>query len=222
MRITLIMDIWMSTWLWDIEIIIKWFKWLKDKFFPKINRQNESLQQDIVKYFKEFYLELTLTDKKEQNNNWKEILWNTYDELKRMDALITKDFEKKEFSRDQFEKAFKNYMKEWEYGKLFNNAYIKMNSYWSTIKECIENYWNNDWKKLMKERKIFDEFLDENLKKIKEWYIDFILSWLFPKRLDSNSRKDIINKSVDKLDFEKYIPIIKKFLDKIDNRILVK
>jgi hypothetical protein len=40
--------------------------------------------------------------------------------------------------------------------------------------------------------------------------------------LSSDTREKIINQNISLLDFEKYIPAIRKFLDKIDNRVLVK
>ena len=202
--------------VWDF-IALWWVIWqiisyLKKKFFSWTNWQNESLEQDILEYFKEFYKEIKELDKK-SNNKAKKKLWELSDKW---------DYSLENFDDKFMKKYFDKYMKKWDYRKVFNDFEIKMNSYWSAVKECIENYWKNDWKKLKKERKLFDSFLDKNVSELKRWYIDFLMFSLFNDMLSSDTREKIINQNISLLDFEKYIPAIRKFLDKIDNRVLVK
>ena len=198
----------LSLW-WVIKDIIIY---VKNKYFSWKNWQNESLEQDILEYFKEFYKEIKELDKK-SNNKAKKKLWELSDKW---------DYSLENFDDKFMKKYFDKYKKKWDYKKVFNDFEIKMNSYWSAVKECIENYWKNDWKKLKKERKLFDSFLDKNVSELKRWYIDFLMFSLFNDMLSSDTREKIINQNISLLDFEKYIPAIRKFLDKIDNRVLVK
>jgi len=212
MRIRRVMNFWvgdiLSLW-WVIKDIIIY---VKNKYFSWKNWQNESLEQDILEYFKEFYKEIKELDKK-SNNKAKKKLWELSDKW---------DYSLENFDDKFMKKYFDKYKKKWDYKKVFNDFEIKMNSYWSAVKECIENYWKNDWKKLKKERKLFDSFLDKNVSELKRWYIDFLMFSLFNDMLSSDTREKIINQNISLLDFEKYIPAIRKFLDKIDNRVLVK
>lgn len=198
----------LSLW-WVVKDIIIY---VKNKYFSWKNWQNESLEQDILEYFKEFYKEIKELDKK-SNNKAKKKLWELSDKW---------DYSLENFDDKFMKKYFDKYKKKWDYKKVFNDFEIKMNSYWSAVKECIENYWKNDWKKLKKERKLFDSFLDKNVSELKRWYIDFLMFSLFNDMLSSDTREKIINQNISLLDFEKYIPAIHKFLDKIDNRVLVK
>jgi len=198
----------LSLW-WVVKDIIIY---VKNKYFSWKNWQNESLEQDILEYFKEFYKEIKELDKK-SNNKAKKKLWELSDKW---------DYSLENFDDKFMKKYFDKYKKKWDYKKVFNDFEIKMNSYWSAVKECIENYWKNDWKKLKKERKLFDSFLDKNVSELKRWYIDFLMFSLFNDMLSSDTREKIINQNISLLDFEKYIPAIRKFLDKIDNRVLVK
>ena len=198
----------LSLW-WVVKDIIIY---VKNKYFSWKNWQNESLEQDILEYFKEFYKEIKELDKK-SNNKAKKKLWELSDKW---------DYSLENFDDKFMKKYFDKYKKKWDYKKVFNDFEIKMNSYWSAVKECIENYWKNDWKKLKKERKLFDSFLDKNVSELKRWYIDFLMFFLFNDMLSSDTREKIINQNISLLDFEKYIPAIRKFLDKIDNRVLVK
>ena len=212
MRIRGVMNFWvgdiLSLW-WVVKDIIIY---VKNKYFSWKNWQNESLEQDILEYFKEFYKEIKELDKK-SNNKAKKKLWELSDKW---------DYSLENFDDKFMKKYFDKYKKKWDYKKVFNDFEIKMNSYWSAVKECIENYWKNDWKKLKKERKLFDSFLDKNVSELKRWYIDFLMFSLFNDMLSSDTREKIINQNISLLDFEKYIPAIRKFLDKIDNRVLVK
>ena len=212
MRIMRVMNFWvgdiLSLW-WVVKDIIIY---IKNKYFSWKNWQNESLEQDILEYFKEFYKEIKELDKK-SNNKAKKKLWELSDKW---------DYSLENFDDKFMKKYFDKYKKKWDYKKVFNDFEIKMNSYWSAVKECIENYWKNDWKKLKKERKLFDSFLDKNVSELKRWYIDFLMFSLFNDMLSSDTREKIINQNISLLDFEKYIPAIRKFLDKIDNRVLVK
>ncbi len=198
----------LSLW-WVVKDIIIY---VKNKYFSWKNWQNESLEQDILEYFKEFYKEIKELDKK-SNNKAKKKLWELSDKW---------DYSLENFDDKFMKKYFDKYKKKWDYKKVFNDFEIKMNSYWSAVKECIENYWKIDWKKLKKERKLFDSFLDKNVSELKRWYIDFLMFSLFNDMLSSDTREKIINQNISLLDFEKYIPAIRKFLDKIDNRVLVK
>jgi len=212
MRNGRVMNFWvgdiLSLW-WVVKDIIIY---VKNKYFSWKNWQNESLEQDILEYFKEFYKEIKELDKK-SNNKAKKKLWELSDKW---------DYSLENFDDKFMKKYFDKYKKKWDYKKVFNDFEIKMNSYWSAVKECIENYWKNDWKKLKKERKLFDSFLDKNVSELKRWYIDFLMFSLFNDMLSSDTREKIINQNISLLDFEKYIPAIRKFLDKIDNRVLVK
>ena len=198
----------LSLW-WVVKDIIIY---VKNKYFSWKNWQNESLEQDILEYFKEFYKEIKELDKK-SNNKAKKKLWELSDKW---------EYSLENFDDKFMKKYFDKYKKKWDYKKVFNDFEIKMNSYWSAVKECIENYWKIDWKKLKKERKLFDSFLDKNVSELKRWYIDFLMFSLFNDMLSSDTREKIINQNISLLDFEKYIPAIRKFLDKIDNRVLVK
>ena len=169
MRIREIMDISISDIIMAWWIIWKIFSYFKKKFFSWKNWQNESLEQDILEYFKEFYKEIKELDKK-PNNKAKKKLWELSDKW---------DYSLENFDDKFMKKYFDKYKKKWDYKKVFNDFEIKMNSYWSAVKECIENYWKNDWKKLKKERKLFDSFLDKNVSELKRWYIDFLMFSLF-------------------------------------------
>ena len=75
------------------------------------------------------------------------------------------------------------------------------------------------WKKAKKERKLFDKYILDNLLELKKAYIDLMVTILHPE-FNQQQRRYIINEMVNKIDFEKYIPAIKKFLNNIDNRII--
>ena len=138
MRIRRVMNFWvgdiLSLW-WVVKDIIIY---VKNKYFSWKNWQNESLEQDILEYFKEFYKEIKELDKK-SNNKAKKKLWELSDKW---------DYSLENFDDKFMKKNFDKYKKKWDYKKVFNDFEIKMNSYWSAVKECIENYWKNDWKKI--------------------------------------------------------------------------
>ena len=213
----------MIVWIWDI-IAIGWiFKklisYVKNRFFRETNWQNESLQQDILEYFKEYYKEVKKLEKKPKNKEIKEVMRELDDKI---ENLSNENCCLDNFDEKYIRKILDKYKKKWEYGKVFYNFEIKFKSYWSCIVECVENYWDTDWKKMLKERKILNSFLEKNITKLEKWYIDFLMFFFFDDMLDSDTREKIINQNISLVDFKKYIPVTNKFFDKVENRILVK
>lgn len=213
----------MIVWIWDI-IAIWWifkklFSYIKNRFFNETNRQNKSLQQDILEYFKEYYKEVKKLEKKPKNKEIKEVMRELDDKI---ENLSNENYCLDNFDEKYIRKILDKYKKKWEYGKIFYNFEIKFKSYWSSIVECIENYWDNDWKKMLKERKMLNSFLEKNITKLEKWYIDFLMFFFFDDMLDSDTREKIINQNILLVDFKKYIPVTNKFFDKVENRILVK
>lgn len=213
----------MIVWIWDIITIWWIFKklisYIKNRFFGETNWQNESLQQDILEYFKEFYKEVKKMEKNPKNKEIKEVMRELDDKI---ENLSNENYCLDNFDEKYIRKILDKYKKKWEYGKIFYNFEIKFKSYWSSIVECIENYWDTDWKKMLKERKILNSFLNKNINKLKRWYIDFLMFFLFNDMLDTDVKEKIINQNISLIDFEKYIPVTNKFFDKVESRILVK
>jgi len=213
------MEIWISEIIAIGWIFKKLISYVKNRFFRETNWQNESLQQDILEYFKEYYKEVKKLEKKPKNKEIKEVMRELDDKI---ENLSNENCCLDNFDEKYIRKILDKYKKKWEYGKVFYNFEIKFKSYWSCIVECVENYWDTDWKKMLKERKILNSFLEKNITKLEKWYIDFLMFFFFDDMLDSDTREKIINQNISLVDFKKYIPVTNKFFDKVENRILVK
>lgn len=191
---------------------------VKDKFINKTDWQKESLKSDFIVIFNEFLEELKeIAPKWEPPKEVKILIWEQYKILQ--DADIEKDWlEYKEWNMLEF--WFENYLKDWDYRKVFWEAKIKLLSYFNAIKNCIKNYWDDKYyPSLRKERKLLNEFVEKNLKSLKEAFVDFMISIISPN-LSKNDRKYVIYEIVDKLNIEAYLPIFNKFFDKIDTRLI--
>lgn len=216
----------MNFWVGDIlslwwvvkEIII----YVKNKYFSWTNWQNESLKQDIFSYLKEFNDEIKSVDKNlKLDDKWKAILWPAYEMIENFDKLSIEDFDSDKLDKTYLNNSLNEYMKIWGYNNIFHDFEIKIKSYLSVVSECIENYWNNDWKKLRKERKNFDECLKKSLKSLERWYVDFMLFTLTENKRGPEIREILIDQCIDRVNFEKYVPAVQHLFDKIDNRVLV-
>ena len=184
-----------------------------------------SLYSDIFEYFKEFMQELQSVNGWIKSDEWKILL-----------GIEDKDLDNWELSVETLEKMMndsnspinfhlENYMKNWDFVDVINKWKIKLDAYGDSFKECIDDYIDNKWEnkrdKLKKERELFNEYLSDNLIELKKAYIDIII-WLLYPWINEQDKKYVMYEVIDRLDFEKYIPIIYKFLDKIDDRVLSK
>ncbi len=226
------MVVWFDFWLWDIGLVIKWFKRLKDKIFPWTNPQDESLKQDIDEIFTNNMAEFVKVSWKipELPDNSKEMLWNNYAELMKYQKVLEwEEVNRKEW-HDFMEKQLNKYIKKWYYWKMINGAMIKMKSYISCFRECRKEYGKNDWKKLKKERKLLEKYLKENRLELKRWFIDLMLSLVPEKAINEEikhkitreEKEVIIDKLMENFDIEKFVPIFNNIFNELEERVLVK
>ena len=203
----------------DLLFVLKivWY-FVYDIFFSWKKYQYKSLVEDIKDNYNDLKQELFPWIPETENEDVKTLLGETYDKVKLENPEIS-DIKTMVKTKNLFTTWLSEYMKKWDYARLLNWLKIKFNSYLSVLIECARDYWNWDEKKLKKERKLFDKYILDNLLELKKAYIDFMVTILHPE-FNQQQRRYIINEMVNKIDFEKYIPAIKKFLNNIDNRIL--
>ena len=203
----------------DLLFVLKiaWY-FVYDIFFSWKKYQYKSLVEDIKDNYNELKQELFSWSPETKNEDVKTLLGETYDKVKLMNPEIS-DIKTMVKTKNLFTAWLSEYMKKWDYAKLLNWLKFKFNSYLSVLLECARDYWNWDEKKLKKERKLFDKYILDNLLELKKAYIDLMVTILHPE-FNQQQRRYIINEMVNKIDFEKYIPAIKKFLNNIDNRII--
>lgn len=184
----------------------------------KTDWQKESLKSDFVTYFNDFLVDLKeVAPKWEPPEYVKMIAWDQYKILKETN-IDEWDLENQDENILEF--WFKNYLKDWEYKRVFWEAKIKLLSYFDAIKNCIKNYWDEKYySNLRKERKLLNEYIEENLKTLKEGFIDFMISITYPN-LSVHDRKYLIYETVDRTNIETYLPLIRKLFDKIDKRLI--
>lgn len=218
----------LSLW-WVVKDIIIY---VKNKYFSWKNWQNESLKQDIHKIINDNMAEFIKVSWKmpELPANSKEILWNNYVELMKYQKVLEwEEVDRKEWY-DFMGKQLNKYIKKWYYWKVINGAMIKMKSYICCIRECMEEYGENDWKKLKKERKLLEKYLKANNLKLKRWLIDLMLSLGLEKEihkkikrnLTKEEKETIIDKIMESLDIEQFVPIFTNMFDQLEERVLVK
>ena len=196
-----------------IQIIITlFFSWIKRKSW-----QSKSLLADLLRYYEELKNDL-FEGNEAKTIETKTLLWEAYDKIQKEKTSI-KNIKSIKKTDNIFKFWLRNYMKKWEYSELLEWLKIKFYSYIGVLVECIKNYWEWNEKMLRKERKLFDEYFIDNLLELKKAYIDLMISILHPE-FDDQQRIDTIDKIVDKINFEKYIPIVQKFLNKVDDRVI--
>lgn len=196
-----------------IQIIITlFFSWIKRKSW-----QSKSLLADLLRYYEELKNDL-FEGNEAKTIETKTLLWEAYDKIQKEKTSI-KNIKSIKKTDNIFKFWLRNYMKKWEYSELLEWLKIKFYSYIGVLVECIKNYWEWNERMLRKERKLFDEYFIDNLLELKKAYIDLMISILHPE-FDDQQRIDTIDKIVDKINFEKYIPIVQKFLNKVDDRVI--
>lgn len=216
-----------------VEEVLKWFeKTREEKKKQKENKSNPrmiSLYSDMFDYFKEFFENLQSVNGWVKSEEWKVLLWLKDADLDNW-TLSVETLEKMMNDKNSpINFHLENYMRNWDYVDVIDKWKIKLDAYGNILKECIDKYLDNNWEnngnqyreKLKKERELFDEYLSDNLIELKKVYVDIIIGLLYPW-IKEQDKRYIMYEVVDRLDFEKYMPIIKDFLDKIDNRVLVK
>lgn len=190
--------------------VLRYFGKTRD---PKI----KSLIRDIIKYFDNFCKELQAFTKWTPNQECKILLWlkkDSYWKMSFKNLLM--------LANDKSNPLFvwiDNYKKNWEYRELFNDCSVKLRAYWSVLKQCFDDYWIKKHEEdLKRERELLDEFFTDNLTELEKWYVDFITATYYPS-LTNKEKKIVVDSLYKKQEFKKYIPIIKRFLDKLDKRI---
>lgn len=213
MRIRRVMPFSISDLLKIIQIIISmFFSWIKRKSW-----QSKSLLADLLKYYEELKNDL-FEGNEPKTIETKTLLWEVYSKIQK-DKPSIKDVKTIAKTNNIFKFWLKEYLKNGEYSELLEGLKIKFYSYIGVLVECIKDYWEWNERKLRKERRLFDEYFIDNLLELKKAYIDLMISILHPE-FDDQQRIDTIDKIVDKINFEKYIPIVQKFLNKVDDRVI--
>ena len=204
----------------DLLSILKmiWY-FVYDIFFSWKKRQYKSLVEDIKSNYNELKHDLFQWNPEVKNEEIKTLLGEAYDKVKLEDPEIS-DLRTMVKTKNLFTTWLSEYMRKWDYAKLLNWLKIKFNSYLSVLVECARNYradWNEN--KLKKERNLFDNYIVDNLLELKKAYIDLMITILHPE-FNQQQRWYIINETINKIDFEKYIPAVQKFLNNIDGRVI--
>lgn len=195
-------------WYFVYDIFFSWKKW-----------QYKSLVEDIKSNYNELKHDLFQWDSEVKNEKIKTLLGEAYDKVKLENPEIS-DLRTMVKTKNLFTTWLSEYMRKWDYAKLLNWLKIKFNSYLSVLVECARNYradWNEN--KLKKERNLFDNYIVDNLLELKKAYIDLMITILHPE-FNQQQRWYIINETINKIDFEKYIPAVQKFLNNIDSRVI--
>ncbi len=201
---------------------IVWFlrelkKWIIEIFKKRNDPRILSLKNDILNIFDESLDKLQKYTDLVSDNQWKILLWISDNSSFKLD--IDGLWEIIENKSNPFLVWVDNYMKHWEYRKVFSDLFIKLSAYWITLKECFDDYWTKKHtKELKRERKLLNDFFSENIEALKRWYVDFMAATFYPQ-LSNDERKYVVDKLWEKQYFEEYKPIIKDFLGKIENRL---
>lgn len=204
----------------DLLSILKmiWY-FVYDIFFSWKKRQYKSLVEDIKTNYNELKHDLFSWNLEIKNEEIKTLLGEAYDKVKLEDPEIS-DLRTMVKTKNLFTTWLSEYLRKWDYAKLLNWLKIKFNSYLSVLVECAKNYradWNEN--KLKKERNLFDNYIFDNLSELKKAYVDVMVTILHPE-FNQQQRRYIINETINKIDFEKYIPAVQKFLNNIDGRVI--
>ena len=181
----------------------------------------QSLRTDFIKYFNELLIDLSLKDKKLWEG-WQILIWkNVYQELWQnwLNVNNVEFISNNLTDSNPIVAWLKNYLEYWNYKNFFNDFKDKMNAYWNSIGLCAMNCVENNKNKLKLNRAALDEFVSENIENFKILYADFMLSISNPWA--SQEEKEILFKNKDLFLFEEYIPSIKKYFDKMENRVCV-
>lgn len=204
----------------DLLSILKmiWY-FVYDIFFSWKKRQYKSLVEDIKSNYNELKHDLFSWNPEIKNEEIKTLLGKAYDKVKLENPEIS-DLRTMVKTKNLFTTWLSEYLRKWDYAKLLNWLKIKFNSYLSVLVECAKNYradWNEN--KLKKERNLFDNYIFDNLSELKKAYVDVMVTILHPE-FNQQQRRYIINETINKIDFEKYIPAVQKFLNNIDGRVI--
>lgn len=180
----------------------------------------ESLRSDFVRYFNELLSDLSLRENKLWEG-WQILIWkNTYQAFQAENLDINNIVYVSNNLTDSNATVtwINNYLVYWEYKNLLNDLKSHMNAYSNTVWLCIKEYSDANRNKLKRERLALDEFVSENIDELKTIFIDFMISISNPW-LPQAEREELL-KNKDIFPLEKYVPSVRKFFDKIDNRVL--
>ena len=181
----------------------------------------QSLRTDFIKYFNELLSDLSLKENKLWEG-WQILIWkNVYQELWQNWLNVNNV----EFISNNLTDSnptvtwLKNYLEYWNYKDLLNDLKDKMNAYSNAIGLCAIDCSEINKNKLKTNRNALDGFVSENIENFKLLYADFLVSICNPWA--SQEEKEIVFKNKDLFLLEEYIPSIKKYFDKMENRVCV-
>jgi len=180
----------------------------------------QCLRTDFIKYFNELLSDLWLRENKLWEG-WQILIWkNIYQAFQSWDldinniAYVSNNLD----DSNATVTWINNYLVYWEYKNLLNDLKSHMNAYSNTVWLCVKEYSEANRNKLKRERLALDKFVSENIDELKTIFIDFMISISNPW-LPQEEREELL-KNKDIFPLEKYVPSVRKFFDKIDNRVL--